>query len=87
MDEESAEPKPPDDYRIIFVDPPFELLATPGGAAAVSRRVEELVDRFLAAGGVLILRQPARGDCPIARPPIDRRLFGESAVLFFEKNG
>ena len=77
----------PEGYRIIFVDPPFELLATPEGAAAVSRRVEELVDRFLDAGGVLILRQPARDERAMARPPADRRRFGESVVLFFEKNG
>jgi 16S rRNA G966 N2-methylase RsmD len=85
--EESAGSRPPEGYRIIFVDPPFELLSTPEGAAAVSRRVEELMDQFLAPGGVLILRQPARGDCPVARPPADRRMFGESVVLFFEKNG
>jgi 16S rRNA G966 N2-methylase RsmD len=77
--------EPPEGYRIIFVDPPFALLATPEGAAAVSRRVEGLMDRFLGAGGVLLLRQPARGHCQITPPPTDQRKFGESVVLLFEK--
>ena len=74
-----------DPYDLVFLDPPFPMFQDPCGGAEILRRSELLLQDHVTPGGSLILRHPAAIPVEPLRQPSDRREFGESIVLFFEK--
>ena len=78
---------------LVFLDPPFKMFRddrTPGGvrddASRVFDRVREaLSSPSISSGGIVVLRIPSswRGEPPV--PPRERRKYGESAVLIYER--
>lgn len=72
-----------DRFDLVFLDPPFALSWAPEPAAALSGIVRECLG-FLAPGGTLLLRLPKRREpSPDLPAPADRRLYGDSEVLFY----
>lgn len=73
-------------FDLIFVDPPFRLFRGADAGSRLARRVLEILDGpILDPGGLLVLRYPRElaGGLPLS--PSDTRLYGQSAVSFFEK--
>jgi 16S rRNA G966 N2-methylase RsmD len=71
-------------YSLVFLDPPFKMFESETGAQEVYGRVEGILESgAVDPGGVVILRQPARFKGKCALRLIDKRVYGESAVLRF----
>ena len=78
---------------LVFLDPPFKMFredrapgGVPGDAPKVFERAREaLSSPSVSPGGIVVLRIPSswRGEPPV--PPLERREYGESAVLISER--
>jgi 16S rRNA (guanine966-N2)-methyltransferase len=78
---------------LVFLDPPFKIFReerTPGGVRSDAPKVFDRVNEALSSpsvspGGIVVLRIPSswRGEPPV--PPLERRDYGESAVLLYER--
>ena len=78
---------------LVFLDPPFKMFredrapaGVPGDAPKVFERAREaLSSPSVSPGGIVVLRIPSswRGEPPV--PPLERREYGESAVLIYER--
>jgi 16S rRNA (guanine966-N2)-methyltransferase len=71
---------------IAFMDPPYPLVEDPRTRAEVLEAAQQLIDRHLKPGGVLVLHVPERGRewIRIARSEREERVYGSSALLYFE---
>ena len=73
-------------FDLVFVDPPFEWFDEAASVGRLFARVDEIVRSPLThEGAVLVLRIPSKypGDVPL--PDHDRRVYGQSAVLFVDR--
>ncbi len=72
-------------YEIAFFDPPYPLLEDPRTRPELLSAVDELLERRIAPGGVLVFHTPARGtewvrlQAPCTR---ETRLYGSSALVY-----
>jgi len=72
-------------FDLVFMDPPFAMFEDPDSVWAVLTRVEGLLDNSVRPGGKFLLRHPPKYKVEPRRPPADKRTFGASTVLIFEK--
>jgi len=78
---------------LVFLDPPFKMFREDRPPGGVEGDASKVFDRARAAlsspsvspGGIVVLRTPSswRGEPPL--PPRERREYGESAVLIYER--
>ena len=78
---------------LVFLEPPFNMFRddrAPGGVPSDAPKVFDRVGEALSSpsispGGIVVLRIPSswRGEPPV--PPRERREYGESAVLIYER--
>jgi 16S rRNA (guanine966-N2)-methyltransferase len=76
----------PPGFALVFLDPPFQMLQREESAAAVFARVREILQSSaLMPEGMVVLRQPSGTsiECPL--PPVSRRTYGESTVLWLTR--
>jgi 16S rRNA (guanine(966)-N(2))-methyltransferase RsmD len=76
-------------YDIVFMDPPYPLVEDPRTRSGILEAAQKLVDQHLRPGGVLMLHVPERGRewIRIARAGREERVYGSSALLYFETQG
>jgi 16S rRNA (guanine(966)-N(2))-methyltransferase RsmD len=77
-------------WSLVFLDPPFTMFAAEGegaGARAVNARVEEILGSpQLLPGGAVVLRLPAKCPWKGEARPREKKVYGESTVLFFARD-
>jgi 16S rRNA (guanine(966)-N(2))-methyltransferase RsmD len=76
-------------FELVFMDPPYPLMEDPGTRAKVLAAAQTLIDSYLEPGGILMLHVPERGRewIRIERAEREERVYGSSALLYFEVAG
>ncbi|MFM7283263.1 MAG: 16S rRNA (guanine(966)-N(2))-methyltransferase RsmD [Planctomycetia bacterium] len=76
-------------FELVFMDPPYPLMEDPATRAKVLAAAQTLIDSHLEPGGILLLHVPERGRewIRIERAEREERVYGSSALLYFEAAG
>jgi len=81
---ESLEDLPP--FDVVFMDPPFRLFKTESEITRLKERLEAILHGpLLNVEGILVLRLPKRLDEVLCTSAAKTRVYGRSAVAFFDK--